>query len=216
MNLRFSAWLLWLLLAFGGSLSTAGASTDFVDLQKFIPGIVLDIRYATTNNFTKKQIYDAPRAMLRRAAAEKLKLVQADLQKQGMGLKIYDAYRPLSAQRKLWAIVPDERYVANPAKGSKHNRGAAVDLTIVAKDGQELEMPTPYDDFTEKAHWNYNRLSEQVLKNKRLLREVMERHGFAGISTEWWHFDDREWQKYQIMDLSFTEIDAGNYSRPER
>ncbi len=133
-------------------------------------------------------------------------MVQQELKSQGLGLKLFDGYRPLSAQRKLWEIVPDSRYIADPAKGSKHNRGAAVDLTLVDKNGKELAMPTPYDDFTEKAHWNYQNLPQEAIRNRTLLRQIMEKHGFKGISTEWWHFDDRNWEQYEILDLDFDKI----------
>ena len=179
---------------------------DLVDVQKRIPGVVLDIRYATTNNFTGKQIYPSARCYLRKQTADKLAMVQQELKSQGLGLKLFDGYRPLSAQRKLWEIVPDSRYIADPAKGSKHNRGAAVDLTLVDKNGKELAMPTPYDDFTEKAHWNYQNLPQEAIRNRTLLRQIMEKHGFKGISTEWWHFDDRNWEQYEILDLDFDKI----------
>ncbi|MFN7138492.1 MAG: D-alanyl-D-alanine dipeptidase [Limisphaerales bacterium] len=180
--------------------------TDLVDVEKFIPGIVLDIRYATTNNFTGKQVYPVAKCYLRRATAEKLKKVQEELKKQNLGLKVYDGYRPLSVQKKFWELVPDERYVANPAKGSKHNRGGAVDLTLVDSKGKELPMPTPYDDFTEKAHQNYSKLPANIIRNRALLRTVMEKHGFKNIRTEWWHFDDTDWQQYDLMDISFDEL----------
>ena len=179
---------------------------DLVDVQKRIPGVVLDIRYATTNNFTGKQIYPSARCYLRKQTADKLAMVQQELKSQGLGLKLFDGYRPLSAQRKLWEIVPDSRYIADPAKGSKNNRGAAVDLTLVDKNGKELAMPTPYDDFTEKAHWNYQNLPQEAIRNRTLLRQIMEKHGFKGISTEWWHFDDRNWEQYEILDLDFDKI----------
>ncbi len=179
---------------------------ELVEVQRLVPGLVLDIRYATTNNFTGTQVYPAAKCYLRRSTAEKLKRVQVELQKQKLGLKVYDGYRPLSVQKKFWELVPDDRYVANPAKGSKHNRGGAVDLTIVDNKGTELPMPTPYDDFTEKAHQNYQDLPTEVLKNRALLREVMEKNGFKSIETEWWHFDDVDWRNYELLDLSFKEL----------
>lgn len=204
---RRSLLLLWLqILLFSLAGLAAEKPTDLVDVEKFIPGVVLDIRYATTNNFTGQKVYPAAKCYLRRAAAEKLKRVQEELQKQKLGLKIYDGYRPLSVQRKFWALVPDDRFVANPAKGSKHNRGGAVDLTIVDSKGKELPMPTPYDDFTEKAHQDYSDLPKEALRNRSLLRTTMEKHGFKNITTEWWHFDDVDWQKYDLMDLSFDEL----------
>ncbi len=200
----------WIALAICCLVFTAGCKEerpdDFVELNQAVPGIRLDIRYATTNNFTGKQVYPVARCFLRRAAAQKLAAVQNELASQGLGLKVYDGYRPLSIQRKFWEILPDERYVANPAKGSKHNRGAAVDLTVVRADGTELAMPTPWDDFTEKAHHNYQELPAETLKNRALLREVMTKHGFVIFPSEWWHYDDAEWEKYPIMDVDVNRV----------
>lgn len=175
---------------------------DFVELTKLIPGLVLDIRYATTNNFTGQKVYPDARCFLRRATTEKLKLVQEQLGKEGLGLKIFDGFRPLAVQRKFWEIMPDDRYVANPANGSRHNRGAAVDLTLIRlSDGRELPMPTPFDDFSEKAGRDYSTLPAEIVRNRSLLREAMENHGFVGLTTEWWHFDDADWKNYPIADL---------------
>ncbi|MDB6024801.1 MAG: peptidase vanX D-ala-D-ala dipeptidase [Verrucomicrobiales bacterium] len=187
-------------------ISAIAKPDDLVNVEKEIPGIVLDIRYATTNNFTKQAVYPMAKCYLRSSSAEKLKAVQKDLKAKGLGLKIYDGYRPLSVQKKFWALVPDDRYVANPAKGSRHNRGAAVDLTIIKKDGTELQMPTPYDDFTEKAHRDYKDLPAVAIKNRQLLEDVMTKHGFVGITTEWWHFDDVDWKNYDIMDIDFEKL----------
>ena len=136
------------------------------------------------------------------ATAEKLKRVQAELAGQWLGLKIFDGFRPLAVQRKFWEIIPDDRYVANPAKGSRHNRGAAVDLTLIhLSDGRELPMPTPFDDFSERAGRDYPDLPAEVIRNRDLLRRVMEKHGFVALPTEWWHFDDVDWRNYPITDL---------------
>ena len=164
---------------------------------------MLDIRYATENNFTKKILYPTAKAKLRREAAESLASVQKELRMKNLRLKIYDGYRPLAIQWKLWEIVPNEDFVANPKKGSKHNRGAAVDLTIIDSLGNELEMPTGYDDFTEKASQEYMNLSENALKNRALLKDVMTRHGFQPIKSEWWHYDFRGWEQFDIMDEPF-------------
>jgi D-alanyl-D-alanine dipeptidase len=119
---------------------------------------------------------------------------------------MYDCYRPLSVQKKFWALVPDERYVANPAKGSRHNRGMAVDLTVVDREGRELAMPTPYDDFTERAHRDFMNLSPEQLRNRELLEKVMVKHGFEPFPTEWWHFDFKGWEAYPVMDTPFRDI----------
>ncbi len=180
---------------------------EFVDVQKMNPSIVLDIRYATSNNFLHRPVYEKARCFLVKEAAIKLNAVQKELQTLGLGLKIFDGYRPLSVQKKMWAIMPDPRYVANPAKGSRHNRGCAVDVTLVDSTGHELPMPTPYDDFTIRAHHNYNKLPAHIRLNRWILKTVMEKHGFKPISSEWWHYDLVGWQKYPVMDFSFAEID---------
>jgi D-alanyl-D-alanine dipeptidase len=187
-------------------LTAIAKEPELVNLQNEIPSIVLDIRYATTNNFMNQAVYDRADCYLRKKTAEKLRAVQEELAPKGLRLKIYDGYRPLSVQKKLWAIMPDENYVANPAKGSRHNRGAAVDLTIVDKSGKELVMPTPFDDFTEKAHRNYNNLPAEALKNRKLLEDLMTKHGFVGLNTEWWHFDDVDWKGYELLDVPIGSI----------
>jgi zinc D-Ala-D-Ala dipeptidase len=168
------------------------APKGWSELTLLDASIPLDIRYATTNNFMKQQVYDCGRCFLRDEAAAAIVKANKILQKKGYGgLKMYDCYRPRPVQYKLWKIVPDARYVADPKKGSMHNRGFAVDLTIVDKDGKELDFGTGYDDFTEKAHGNYTKFSKQILENRKLLNETMEAVGLEGTSTEWWHFSLR-------------------------
>jgi D-alanyl-D-alanine dipeptidase len=179
---------------------------EFIELNKLNPNILLDIRYATTNNFTGKIVYPEARAFLVKEAAYSLDSVQKELETMELGLKIYDAYRPLSVQKIFWEIMPDERYVADPKKGSRHNRGMAVDLTLVDKDGKELSMPTEYDDFTEKAHRDYMILTDEQIKNRKILEDVMVKYGFIPFATEWWHFDYRGWEEYDIMDIEFKDI----------
>lgn len=173
---------------------------DIIALLSLDSTFVLDIRYATENNFTKTKLYPLANAKLRREAAESLVAVNRDLKQHGLRLKIYDAYRPLSIQWKLWNVVPDENYVANPLKGSRHNRGAAVDCTIVDSLGNELEMPTPYDDFTDKAWHTYDALPDTVKKNRELLKQTMMRHGFLPLKSEWWHYDFQGWEQFDILD----------------
>jgi zinc D-Ala-D-Ala dipeptidase len=187
--------------------SSCKEEEKLVNVEELIPGIVLDIRYATTNNFTGKQLYPVAKCYLRKEAAEGLKEVQNDLHEKGYALKIFDAYRPLSVQKKMWEVYPHEGFVANPAKGSRHNRGAAVDLTLIKLDGTEVSMPTGYDDFTQKAHRRYMDLPEDVIKNRELLTDVMRRHGYHGLPTEWWHFDFRNSEKYEILDIDYSAID---------
>lgn len=166
-------------------------------------GIILDLRYATENNFTKNQIYDCPRCFLRPDLAIKIKRMQAEIhERYGLSLKLFDCYRPRPAQQKLWDIVPDEKYVRNPSKGSMHNRGLAVDVTLVDDMGIELDMGTEYDFFGRKAHTDFYNLPEEVIKNRKVLSKMMEIHGLKGIQSEWWHYslqtvraplDDWEW-----------------------
>ncbi|MDP1678003.1 MAG: M15 family metallopeptidase [Bacteroidota bacterium] len=187
-------------LGYGSGGQPQESKSDIVDILTIDSTFVLDIRYATKNNFTKKKLYPIAKAKLRRAAAESLASIQKELRSKNLRLKIYDGYRPLAIQWKLWEIVPNEDFVANPKKGSKHNRGAAVDLTIIDSFGNELEMPTGYDDFTEKAAHGYMNLSKVAIKNRALLKDVMIRHGFQPITSEWWHYDFHGWEQFDIMD----------------
>ncbi len=163
----------------------------FRDVAALDPSIRLDIRYATDNNFTKAKIYDCPRCLLRPEAATAIVKANKMLKARGMSLKMYDCYRPRPYQQRLWDKVPNPNYVAPPAKGSMHSRGAAVDLTIVDAQGKELNMGTEYDFFGVEAHSDNMNLPAEVLKNRRLLRETLEAVGFQGIRTEWWHFSYR-------------------------
>lgn len=180
---------------------------EMVDIHRMNPSIILDIRYATPNNFLHKAVYKQARCFLVKEAAERLNEVQKELQTIGLGLKVFDGYRPLSVQKKMWAILPDPGYVANPKHGSRHNRGSAVDLTLVDSTGKELEMPTPFDSFSKRAHQDYMKLPARVRQNRWILRTVMEKHGFEPIRTEWWHYNLKNWHKYPIMDISFEELD---------
>ena len=179
-----------------------------VDLELYIPDIKLDIRYATPNNFTKKILYSKPKAYLRLPVAKAIKKIQLELNKFGYEVKIFDAYRPYTVTVDMWNYVKDPKFVAPPNKGSRHNRGCAVDLTILdVKTGQELTMPTEFDNFTRKAHHNYNNLSKEVLKNRALLRKVMENHGFKITTSEWWHYDFIGYTKYELLNLSFEQLE---------
>ena len=198
-----------LLTVVAAGCATTKRSGDLVDVQKVIPGVVLDIRYATTNNFTGQQLYPFSKCYLRRTSAEKLRAAQAELATMGYGLKIFDGYRPLSVQWKMWEVYPHAGYVADPRKGSRHNRGAAVDVTLIQlSDGAELPMPTPYDDFTEKAHRKFSDLPAEVIQNRELLERVLTENGFVGLYTEWWHFDDKDWRNYPILNIQIMD-DSG-------
>lgn len=180
---------------------------EMVDLEKFIPGVVLDIRYATTNNFTKEKIYLSARAYARKPVAEALKKAQEEFSKHGVGIKIYDAYRPYAATVKFYEVYPDTTFVASPYRGSRHNRGCAIDMTLIdLKTGHELKMPTEYDAFVREARPTYPVKDEEVRKNRSLLIDVMTKYGFRVNSAEWWHFDFRGYQKYEVLDIPFEEL----------
>jgi D-alanyl-D-alanine dipeptidase len=170
-------------------------------------GIPLDIRYATPDNFMKRTLYPVAKAYLRAPAAQALAAVDRDLAQRGLGIKVFDAYRPYRVTVAMWEPIRNEDYVANPAKGSRHNRGAAVDLTLINRaTGAELPMPTPYDDFTSRAAHDFADLPADVAANRALLREVMERHGFEPLPSEWWHYDFKGWREYELMDVDLSEL----------
>jgi D-alanyl-D-alanine dipeptidase len=166
-------------------------------------GFVLDIKYATKDNFIGEAVYSCGRCFLRTDVAEALIRVNESLRPQGYKLKLFDCYRPRPAQYKLWKKVPNPNYVANPDKGSMHNRGSAVDLTLTDKSGKEIDMGTEYDFFGEKAHHDCISLPADVLRHRQKLKSAMEKSGFQSIRTEWWHYslkgssyplDSWEWQ----------------------
>ena len=180
---------------------------ELVDLEDEIENVVLDIRYATSNNFTKEVIYQSPKAYARKPIADALKLVQDSLASLNLGLKVFDAYRPYAATLKFYEVYPDPDFVASPKTGSRHNRGCAVDVSLVnLNTKQELEMPTAFDNFTEKAHSDYADLPEAALQNRTILIGIMSHYGFSVISSEWWHFDYNGWEDFPLMDLSFEEL----------
>ncbi len=171
----------------------------FVEVISLDPTIRIDIKYATADNFVKQKMYNCGRCYLRPEVAAAIVKIHQNLQKKGLGLKIWDGYRPRPFQQRLWDKVPDDRYVTNPKKGSMHNRGAAVDLTIVDKNGKELDMGTPYDFFGEKAYQTYTDLPKNVLENRKLLKESLAEEGFLHIRTEWWHYSYTK-KKYALSD----------------
>jgi zinc D-Ala-D-Ala dipeptidase len=190
-------------------LAVKDSNMQMVDVEQRIPRLKKDIRYATVNNFTKQQLYKQARVFLRLPAANALLAVQQELNRLGMGLKIFDGYRPYAVTEQMWAIVPDDRYAADPSKGSGHNRGAAVDLTIIhLKTGKELTMPTDFDNFSEQAHHDYPLTDSTVAANRRLLRTVMEKHGFVALKTEWWHYFFSNAKEYPLMDIAFEDLDV--------
>lgn len=179
-----------------------------VELKDVIPAILYDLRYATAKNFTGEILYaSGENTFLRKEAALHLKKVQEELNEKGYGLKIFDAYRPYSVTKKMWDLIQDERYVAHPTTGSGHNRGIAVDLTIVhLETNMELDMGTGYDNFTDTAHHDFIVLPDTVLQNRKMLREIMEKHGFRKFQTEWWHYSWPNDRNYEVMDLSFEML----------
>lgn len=184
-----------------------------VPMEVVRPAALPEVRYATKRNFTGAQLYPSPRLWLHRDTSRALSRVQADLAKRGLGLKIYDAYRPFSVQRRMWNLIRDERYVSNPATTrGRHTRGTAVDVTLVDATGRELDMPTDFDDFTEKAHADYDNVTATRRHNREILACSMTRHGFARYPFEWWHFDLRDWEKYPVLDVTLDQLAAGEKS----
>ena len=170
-------------------------------------GIPLDIRYATADNFMKKPLYPVAKAYLRAPAAAALKNVQSELAARGLGIKVFDAYRPYRVTEAMWEPIKNPDYVADPAKGSRHNRGAAVDLTLISlATREELAMPTPYDDFTSRAAHAFEDLPADQKANRALLREVMTKHGFEPLPSEWWHYDFRGWERFELMNVPLDAL----------
>jgi D-alanyl-D-alanine dipeptidase len=185
-------------------LIKADSNQQLVNLEHYIPGIQKDVRYATTNNFTKQKLYSKTDIYMRLPAAKALKAVQEVLHKKGYGLLIYDAYRPYHVTEAMFKIVPNDLYAADPRKGSGHNRGVAVDLSMVnLKTNKPVAMPTDFDDFTFKAHQNYTPVDPVITANRKLLRDTMKQFGFKGSTTEWWHFYLPDYKKYPLMDIFF-------------
>ena len=182
---------------------------DLVELIKLDPTIKLDIRYATKNNFLGRPVYKQARAFLQRPAAEALVRINQSLRKQGYGLIIHDGYRPWFVTKIFWDATPEDKkiFVADPAKGSRHNRGCAVDLSLFdLKTGQEVKMPSEYDEMTERAHINYACATAEAKRLRDLLRAAMEADGFAVYEPEWWHYDYKDWKEYPIGNVKFSEI----------
>ena len=180
---------------------------ELVEIQKEIPSIVLDIRYATKNNFMQQAMYRQARAFARLPVVDALKRVQIILQSRGLGLKIYDGYRPYSVTVDFYQKASDKNFVANPDKGSKHNRGCAIDCTlIVLKTGKELEMPTHYDSFSNAAAADFPDVSAAAKANRALLVSIMKKNQMNVLSNEWWHFDFVDWRNYDLMDIPFEKL----------
>ncbi|HCM67930.1 MAG: hypothetical protein A2898_03610 [Candidatus Kerfeldbacteria bacterium RIFCSPLOWO2_01_FULL_48_11] len=176
-------------------------AAGLVDVHTLDPSLVLDIKYATRANFVRKKMYHSPRAFLRHEVAVRLIQANTSLKRHGFRIKLWDCYRPLNVQKILWSRKPDPQYVANPQKGSMHNRGAAIDCTLVDLNGKDLSMPTPFDTFSKRSHRDFHKHTQTQKKNVLILEQAMKRAGFVPFPTEWWHFHDPNWKKYPLLDL---------------
>ena len=193
------------------------SSLAMIELKQLIPNLRYELLYATRMNFTKQRMYprNTESTFLRLPAAQALSAVQLELNALGYGLKIWDAYRPYSVTEAFWELIKDDRYVADPKKGSGHNRGIAVDLTLInLETGKELNMGTGFDNFTDTAHHDFQKLPALVLENRRLLKSVMEKHGFVSFSSEWWHYSLPNAASYSLLDIPFKTLKK--YSRSQR
>jgi D-alanyl-D-alanine dipeptidase len=181
------------------------ADAGLVNATTLVPDLVVDLRYATADNFLKKKVYpDGARCLLREESAQRLARAAEALRRQGFRLKVYDCYRPLSVQWEMWKVFPKPGYVADPRTGSNHNRGGAVDLTLVTLDGKEVEMPTPFDTFSPAAHHGYAGGSAASRKHREVLRAAMVAQGFTPNRMEWWHYDLPQPTRYPVLDVPFT------------
>ena len=182
---------------------------DLVEIRKLDRTVRLDIRYATPHNFAGRALYKEARAFLQRPAAEALASASRALRRRGYGLAVFDGYRPWSVTKLFWEVTPADKkqFVADPAKGSRHNRGCAVDLTLYdLKTGREVSMPGEYDEMSERSHVNYAGGTPEQRRLRDLLRAAMEAEGFKPYEPEWWHYDFKDWRQYPILDVPFSEI----------
>ena len=183
------------------------------ELKSIVPNIQYELKYASSDNFTRVRLYPAQtkQTYLRKEPAEALAKVATELANKGIGIWVWDAYRPYHVTKRFWDLIQDERYVAHPAKGSGHNRGIAIDMTLYElKTGRLLDMPTAFDDFSEKAHHGYKNLSSTQLENRELLRNIMEKYGFIKFQTEWWHYYWPNGDQYYVLDFTFKQINTIN------
>jgi D-alanyl-D-alanine dipeptidase len=182
---------------------------DLVELSALDPTIKLDIRYATPDNLAGRPVYPEARAFLQRPAAEALARAHRRLKDRGYGLLVFDGYRPWRVTKLFWDVTPPEKreFVADPSKGSKHNRGCAVDLSLYdLRTGREVEMPSAYDEMTPRAYPSYEGGPADARERRDILRAAMEREGFTVEPNEWWHFNYKDWQSYPLLDIPFTAI----------
>jgi zinc D-Ala-D-Ala dipeptidase len=177
------------------------ALPPLMDVAAAIPDAVIDLRYATANNFLGRPVYPLAAAFLRLPTLDKLAKAADALRAKGLRLVLYDAYRPLAAQRQFWAAKPDSVFVADPKKGSNHNRAAAVDVGLAGQDGKALPMPSEFDDFTEKATQSYSEGDPSARERRETLRAAMEAAGFRSIEAEWWHYSDPDGAAWPLLDF---------------
>ena len=184
------------------------SNKKMIDVKKAIPSLVLDLRYATTNNFMHRKLYPVvTTTYLRLAAVNALKKVVIALNNKNLTIKIFDAYRTYSVTEEMWEAVKDSRYAADPSHGSGHNRGIAVDLTIAdLQTKKELNMGTGFDNFSDTAHQDFIALPAKILENRVLLKTIMEKYGFIGLHTEWWHFSLPNATYYELLNISFDSL----------
>lgn len=182
-------------------MKTPHTIQGLIDLEKLDNSFIIDMKYASYDNFMGKKLYPLNKCILQLETAKKLINANNYAKALGYKLKVLDAYRPLSIQNLMWETLSDDNFVAPPTRGSKHNRGCAVDITLVNFDGNELEMPSIFDDFSEKAWITYTSAAEHQLQNREFLAKIMTSNGFERIKTEWWHFNDAEFNKYPLLDI---------------
>ncbi|MFZ5951495.1 MAG: M15 family metallopeptidase [Candidatus Rifleibacteriota bacterium] len=207
MHRKGLAFFLALIIMITGNCSIkASDNTGLVNLRQLIPDALIELPYATADNFVGQVLYSANEAYLVEPAAKALASVAADLREQGFRVKILDAYRPLAVQSILWKIKPDPSFVAPPTSGSRHNRGASVDITLVDADLKEIEMPSKYDEFGPKARSYGQKLPASIQKNLETLQNAMKKYGFTTINSEWWHFDFQDWKKFRLLNVSFENL----------
>jgi len=182
---------------------------ELIELKTIVPHIRYDLKYATSDNFTSVRLYpsNTQSTFLRKEPAEALAQIAKALEAKGLGILVWDAYRPYHVTVKFWELIKDERYVANPSKGSGHNRGIAIDMTLYdLKTGALLDMPTSFDDFSEKAHHGADNVTSRQKDNREMMRNLMEKHGFLKFQTEWWHYYWPNGEQYNVLDFDFKQI----------
>lgn len=208
---KYKMWVKYVLVLTLGFSSEIACTqvNELVELKSIVPNIQYDLKYATKDNFTGKRIYPkkTKHSFLMKDAANALKKIALALEQQGLGILVWDAYRPHRATVKFWKLIRDERYVANPAKGSNHNRGIAIDLSLYhLSSGAPLDMPTGFDHFTDTARHDFMALNNEKIKNRSFLKTIMEEYGFLSFQSEWWHYSWPNNKGYAILNIPFKRI----------